>query len=314
MSSDTKPAATPGPAWLATVAVGLPLLVWLATVVVMSWHPAEGDISIAAGGAKFRDYCGACHIVEKGITTHHGPNLYEIGKVAASRKPGMSAAAYILESILDPAAFVAPMNRTGMPQNIARDLSPEEIRNLVAFLASRQATPQYDDILALNIPDLRQPRAAPTLVRREQMELAEQVLRDKGGCLQCHALFRNAEHLIFAPALFAVGLKDRQLVRESIVDPSKVVSPAYCTVNVALQSGKIVSGRLLTRNDQGLLLAVRDEEGHLVQQTVPMAEVEVEDGQPLIVQSSVSLMPSGFQELLTNEELDALVNMIDQLN
>ena len=122
MRADTKNTVVSlGPAGRATIAVVVPCLVWLTTVIAMSWHPAEGDIDIAAGRRKFRDYCGACHIVEKGITTHHGPNLSEIGRVAASRKPGMTAAAYILESILEPAAFVAPTNRAGMPQNIARD-------------------------------------------------------------------------------------------------------------------------------------------------------------------------------------------------
>ena len=85
-------------------------------------------------------------------------------------------------------------------------------------------------------------------------------------------------------------------------------------MNVALQSGKIVSGRLLSRHADRLLLAVRDEQGTLVQQAVHMADVEVEDGQPLIVPSSVSLMPSGFQELLTPDELNALLGLIDQLN
>lgn len=314
MVSKTNTAKGLSPVGRTVAAVGVPLLVWLGTVAALSWHPAEGNIRIAAGEAKFRDYCGACHIVEKGITTHHGPNLYEIGKVAGSRKPGMNAATYILESILDPAAFVAPSNRAGMPKNIARDLSPNEIRNIVAFLASRNAKPRYEDILALEIPDYRDSSRPLKVVGREQMELAEHVLRDKGGCRQCHALFRNAEHLIFAPALFAVGLKDSELVRQSIVDPSKDVPPAYSTVNVALQNGRVVSGRLLSRNDERLLLAVRDDQGYLIQETVPMSDVETEDGQPAIVSTNVSLMPSGFQDLLTAEELDALVNLIDQLN
>ena len=194
MPDPTSVATGRRPLWHFALAAGLPLLAWSATVGILSRQPNTGNISVVAGGAKFRDYCGACHIVEKGITTHHGPNLYEIGKVAASRKPDMTAAAYLLESILDPAAFVAPTNRAGMPKNIARDLAPDEIRDIVAYLASRGGTPRYDEIRTLEIPDLRPDQSTPTPVRRDQMQLAEHVLREKAACLECHSLFRNAEH------------------------------------------------------------------------------------------------------------------------
>ena len=77
-------------------------------------------------------------------------------RLAGSRKPGMSAAEYILESVRDPEAFVAPENRRGMPGNLATVLSPDEIRNVVAYLVSRGGTPDYDEIRRLEIPDLRQ--------------------------------------------------------------------------------------------------------------------------------------------------------------
>jgi putative heme-binding domain-containing protein len=302
------------PGWRLLVAAVPPLLVWLITVGVMSWRPDTRGIDVAVGSSQFRDYCGACHIVEKGITTHHGPNLFDIGKVAAQRKPGMTSAEYILESILDPAAFVLPTNQAGMPKNIARDLSPKEIRDIVAYLASRGAVPNYRELAALEIPDLRDTSSLPTPIRRDQMLLAEQVLRTKAGCLACHSLFRNAEHQILAPPLFAMGLKDKELTRQSILDPSKEALPIYCSATVVLQNGQVITGRIISQTAERLLIISRDEEGRLVQHNLPMSQVEQDDGQPLLRHSSISLMPSGFDALLSSEELEALVALIDQLN
>ena len=98
------------------------------------------------------------------------------------------------------------------------------------------------------------------------------------------------------------------------MEPSKVISPAYRAVNVVLDSGRVVSGRLIARTADRLLLASRDTEGRLVHEEIPLEEVEEDDGQPLLVESDVSLMPSAFGQLLTGDELDALLNLIDQLN
>ena len=295
------------------VAVALPLGVWLVTVGLMSFEPAAGSINIKSGSATFRDRCGACHILEQGITTHHGPNFYDIGKVAGTRKPDLTAAEYILESMLDPEIFVARQNRRGMPRNAASDLSPDDIRNIVAFLASRGARPDYDEIQRLDIPGL-QTEPAVRIVRRQDMELAEHVLRERGECLQCHSLHRNAEHQLFAPGLFGVGLVDEQMVRESIVEPNKVVSPFYVGVNVFLANGRTVSGKLISQTDDRLVLFARNEQNNPVRVEVPMSEIEKEDGQPLILRSETSPMPTGFNQLLTSEELEAVISMIGQLN
>ena len=287
--------------------------IWLATVAAMSIPPATQGIDLAAGSGTFRDHCGACHIVEKGISTHHGPNLYDFGKIAGTRKADMTAAEYIWESIRDPEAFVAPENRHGMPRNLATVLSPEDIRNVIAYVISRGGSPDYEEIRNLEIPDLREDSVVRT-IRREDMELAERTLRERGGCLQCHALYRNAEYTVFAPGLFGVGLSDAQLVRESIVDPNKVVAPIHLWVNVFLNDGKMVSGKLISRTDDRLVLIARGSDNQLVRHDIAMADVESEDGEPLIVPSETSPMPTGLDKLLTEEELDVLVTMIQQLN
>ena len=306
---------TPDPLRIRYVLIGIALSlgIWMATVGLMSFDPVPRGIDIASGSGTFRDHCEACHVLDKGVTLHHGPNFYDIGKVAGTRKPDLTAAEYILESILDPEAFVAPQNWKGMPKNVAHDLSPDAIRNIVAFLASRGARPDYDEIRRLEIPDLQQD-APVRIVRRQDMELAEQVVRERGQCLHCHSLHRNAEHLVFAPGLFGVGLVDDQTLRESLVDPNKVVSPAHLGVTVFLESGQVLSGRLISQTDDRLVLLARNDQNHPVRVEVAMSEVEEEDGQLLILPSETSPVPTGFDQLLSPEELDAVVTMIEQLN
>jgi putative heme-binding domain-containing protein len=287
--------------------------IWLGTLSLMSIPPSTGGINITAGGGTFRDHCGACHIVEKGISTHHGPNLYNFGKLAGRRKPGMSAARYVLESVLDPEAFVASENRRGMPRNLASALSPDELRNVVAYVVSRGAAPDYDELRRLEIPDMRHASAKRT-VRLDAMELAERALRQQGQCLQCHSLYRNAEYTVFAPSLFGVGLSDVEQVRESITDPNKLVSPVHHEVNVYLADGRVVSGTLISRTADRLVMVARGKLNERIHVDVPISDVETEDGEPLIVPSGTSPMPTGLDKLLTENELEAILTLIRQLN
>jgi mono/diheme cytochrome c family protein len=97
----------------------------------------EVQDAFTAGG------CVACHSI-KGIGGGNatiGPHLFRLGVIAADRRPGSSAAAYIEESILNPNAFIMPNCPTGpcpsgvMPQAYAETLSPAQIETIVNYLA-----------------------------------------------------------------------------------------------------------------------------------------------------------------------------------
>ena len=298
----------------ATVACVLPIGVFLAAAGVMSIPPNTRGIDIAEGRDLFRAHCGSCHFAKMGFPAHHGPNLHEIGRTGARRREKMSAPAYILESVLDPSAYVAPSSRPGMPQNVAAELAPEQLRNIIGFLSGRGAHPDYEEIAALEIPDRRPKTQDATVVRRADMEHAVELMRTKAGCLHCHSQYHTPESKVFSPGIFHVGLTDRQLVRESISNPNRQIKAGFHAANVVLKNGKILTGRLLTRNSQYLLLSVRTPAGTLDARRVPLTDVEHEEGQPLVVDSVQSIMPSDFGELLTNEEMESIVTLIRQLN
>ncbi len=298
--------------WFAAAA--LPLGIFLVTAGVMSIRSPMGSIDISSGNEVFQARCARCHFLNPDVSTHHGPNLHDIGRTAAKRKPGQTAGEYLLESILDPGAFIAPSSRPGMPPNVVAGLSPDEIRNLVAFLANQGALAREDELMGLDIPDMRCQKSEREEVRLRDMQLAEEVLRDKGSCLRCHSVHDRPEHNVFAPRLFGAGLIDPEQLSESIVNPDKVVSPAYRGVNVILKSGKVVSGRLISRTEDRLVLFTRTKENEFVRLEVPLSDVEEGDGEPLIVESDVSLMPTGFDQILSRQEIEKVIALIKQLN
>ena len=81
--------------------------------------------------------CASCHEGSPfNLFRPVGPALGDIGRVAAKRVPGMSAEDYLRQSITDPGGYVVPGYPDSMPRGLARDLSPEDLAALVAYLAS----------------------------------------------------------------------------------------------------------------------------------------------------------------------------------
>ncbi len=89
--------------------------------------------------------CGSCHKIGAIGEAHKvGPDLTYIGLTAGERVPGMTAAEYIHQSIVEPNAYLAPECPNTpclpgiMPQNFATRLSAEQIATMVTFLMAQQ--------------------------------------------------------------------------------------------------------------------------------------------------------------------------------
>ena len=100
-------------------------------------EPAATD-PIGRGRQLYRALgCATCHEASvSNLFRPVGPPLNDIGRVAEKRIPGMSAEDYLRQSITDPGAYVVPGYPDSMPRGLARDLSPEDLAALVAYLAS----------------------------------------------------------------------------------------------------------------------------------------------------------------------------------
>jgi hypothetical protein len=88
--------------------------------------------------------CTACHqIGELGEAHKVGPDLSDVGLTAGGRVPGMTAEAYLHQSIVQPNAYLAPECPNGpcmpniMPRDYAARLRPEQIDTVVAYLLAQ---------------------------------------------------------------------------------------------------------------------------------------------------------------------------------
>lgn len=137
--------STPTPA----LTVVQPLTHTVTAIVTQAVTPNGLDADrIAAGKQVYLDrYCGSCHrLAAAGTTGIFGPAHDHIGTVAAQRianpryrGTAKTAAEYIRESIVTPAAFLAPTAGFAHQQMPPfTDLAPEELDALVYFLLQQK--------------------------------------------------------------------------------------------------------------------------------------------------------------------------------
>ena len=91
------------------------------------------DPVVAQGRELFSRHCASCHAVEPD-TVIVGPSLAGMAGQAGERIPGFEARAYLLQSIVQPGAYVVEGFDDSMPSNFGKRLTGEEIDALVAYL------------------------------------------------------------------------------------------------------------------------------------------------------------------------------------
>lgn len=157
-SAATNAAATPIPS-------STPPATPLPTTIPPTPRPIEGGdaetIILNAG-------CGSCHAIGSLGEGHKvGPDLSYIGLTAESRVPGIVAADYIRQSILDPNAYLAPECPNGdclpniMPRDYNARLTEQQVDAVVGFLLDQQGPAPSPDTIGENGEESVATRPAP---------------------------------------------------------------------------------------------------------------------------------------------------------
>lgn len=138
---------------------------------------------------KGKGTCEICHrIGQKGT---RAPDMAGIGASAAKRKPGMSATAYLIESLVDPAAYLV----TGYPPIMPKvdkppiSLNRSEIWALVAFLESLGGvvTVKLDDVpKTAGTATAGGPAPAAELKLPGDPKAGQALFMGKAACIACH--------------------------------------------------------------------------------------------------------------------------------
>jgi mono/diheme cytochrome c family protein len=124
---------------LRTPLAALGALLAVAGILVATRDAAGSDAAPPLAGASLfaAKGCASCHAgPASSSATGLGPPLVDAASWAGERRPGLSAEAYLAESIREPAAFISPARTSDwtMPR---LDVTDEEVDRLVAFLLGR---------------------------------------------------------------------------------------------------------------------------------------------------------------------------------
>lgn len=93
--------------------------------------PANGDALIV------KHQCATCH--REGVKNGIAPSFAGIAARAADRRPPLTAAAYLYESITHPMAYVVEGFAPAMPQDFAARLPDQDLGDIIAYLLTPDA-------------------------------------------------------------------------------------------------------------------------------------------------------------------------------
>src|SRR5205807_5191244 len=144
------------------------------------------------------------------------------------------------------------------------------------------------------------PRPAAILNLKGDAERGRAVLFATGmTCQNCHRV--GDKGIALGPDLSAIGkTRSREDLLDSILDPSRRIEPQYVSYNVETKSGRHVTGLLVKRDANEILL--RDAQN----QEVRLAAADIAQ----MSANRISLMPDGLLRDLTAQQAADLLEFL----
>jgi putative heme-binding domain-containing protein len=122
------------------------------------------------------------------------------------------------------------------------------------------------------------------------------------ACKNCHTVGQQGHKL--GPALDAIGKKyTRRQLLDQILDPSKLIEPAFVPYLLETTDGIVLSGLLEAKNDREVVLRDAKRDRH----TIQSSDIE------LLVRQQKSLMPDLLLRDLTKQEVADLLSFLGSL-
>jgi disulfide bond formation protein DsbB len=193
----------------------------------------ETDIDTLVGMGetllKNKGGCLLCHkISEQGNT--RGPDLRGVGGRAATRKPGLNAEAYLMESLVEPGAYVVAEFATAGGASIMpaadrppADMSPPELKALIAFLQSLGGEITVE-VTAQDV-EMAEARKQQAPASTASTHPGAGLLTAK-GCTACHDI-KGTARLIGPPLTDVRERLSAAEIRQSIIDPNAVIADGF---------------------------------------------------------------------------------------
>jgi putative membrane-bound dehydrogenase-like protein len=119
-------------------------------------------------------------------------------------------------------------------------------------------------------------------------------------CAACHKLFGAGQSI--GPDLTGSNRADLEYVLGNVLDPNAEVGKQYMLASVRMQDGRVLTGMIADENEQ--TLTVRND---TVNETVRVADIQTNGGKPEVTRLSLSLMPEGLLQSMSEADVRDLV-------
>lgn len=202
---------------------------------------------------KTKGTCEVCHRIGQRGT--RAPDLAGIGARAGRMKPGLGAKQYLIESLLQPNAFVVEGYPPIMPavDKPPIGLNRSEVWALVAFLQSLGGTV---DVALADIPATVGAAAAGTTAASDlkppgDPKAGEAVFAGKGGCVACHKAGKLGSSPVGPDLSQIARIQTPDYIMRKILDPAGMGTVAGYPKGVMPQT----FGQTLTAKEYADLVA-----------------------------------------------------------
>jgi putative heme-binding domain-containing protein len=220
-----------------------------------------------------------------------------------------------------PALIIEKLGRSARPEARAALRAmyerPSDVRDRTAIIRSIAHQPAKEDIellqrhsrqeaavgaaaqrqVAYTLPFLVQNVLQSDVMKSATSRRGESVMK-RARCLECHKF--GAQGTGVGPDLTTVSSRFRPAeILEAIVEPSKVVSDQYKSVDVVTIDGKVYNGMPVVSDGANLVLLLSDGS----KATVPKSDIDSRR------ESRVSVMPTGLIDTLSRQEIADLLTL-----
>lgn len=175
---------------------------------------------VAAGEKIFSEkgQCTTCHGIGR---AGRGPDLAGVGARAGTRKPGTKASAYLVESLLNPSAYVVEGFPNIMP-NVSKPpigLNRSELWATAAYLESLGGTV---DVKLDDVPQVAAAQAggAATIELPGDPKAGQAIFTGKGACIACHKAGAIGASPVGPDLSNIAGSQTPEYIMGKILDPA----------------------------------------------------------------------------------------------
>ena len=253
--------------------------------------PRTPEAFVEAGEIIFngKGKCHTCHTLDPSAPKSRCPDMSDVGIRAATRKPGMTAKEYLIESTYEPHKFLVAGYGNIMPPvwQPPISLSEREIETVIAFLQNQGG--EVDLTLFKPPVDIRRPDAvdkelSPLLAG--DIERGKKVFVNGTKCIACHEVagvkkpagqtLDDGVEVVAAPDLTEIAaMYSIRYIEESILKPNAQIVSGYGSVTVKT-GGASIQGTLVSQDNEKIAVRVKDAVGVETEQTVLLSELDPE--------------------------------------